>query len=141
MSGQQRLRDDIDRELNKGVHLTHEIKKTALDSHKTMNTTMETLNHQGEQLKRIERKTDGINEDVKTADESLKQVESMWYSWLPDFARKNRGAYSSKEMDKQPKGKSSVSSSKETVQTQKQGRYVERIAGDQREDVMNDDLT
>jgi hypothetical protein len=132
----------IDRELDRGVELTGEIKKTALGTQRTMHSTMETLHGQGEQLRRIERKMDVMNEDLKEADVHLKEVESVWYSWMPSFLRRKPGPYSSKEMDKQPKVKNSSSAppSSSNSKGQKTGRYVTKVAGDKREDQMNDDL-
>lgn len=138
------VQEEIERELLRGAEITREIKKTTAETQDVCHDTAKMVHHQGEQLNRVERKLDGINADLKESHHHLREVESVWYSWLPKSVKNkftprpaassagDSGKKTSPAPQKTAVAGASSKSSKE--------RYVQRIADHPLEDQMNDDL-
>ena len=144
MDRRDRLQEEIDHELRRGADITSEIRRTTAETRDVCNETARAVHHQGEQLKRAERKLDGINADLKESHHHLREVESVWYSWLPKSVKKK--FHSQPETSSASgSGKKASSAPQKTAVTGASSRngkqrYVSRTVGHPLEDQMNDDL-
>ena len=106
--------------------------------------TIETLEYQGEKLKRVENGLDGMRSDMRQTNNSLKRMEK-WCGLLcvcPSFGKSSK---SEEDKNKQSKkgtfGIGKSRSKKATVpESGSKGPYIKRITNDAREDEMEENM-
>lgn len=142
------LQEEIDGELHRGAEITRAIRKTTAETQDVTHDTARMVHHQGEQLNRVDRKLDGIDADLRESHHHLREVESMWYSWLPKSVKKKfnpQPAASSPPGDSGKGGKKASSAPQKTASSGvgskgSKERFVQRTVGHPLEDQMNEDL-
>lgn len=107
--------------------------------------TIEMLEHQGEQLNRVEQGLDGMNAEMKVAEKHLHGMEKWCGLCVCPWNRTDKvkdadwnnplSSDTSKVVSSQPGNKSG-----HTVADAPQGSYIQRINNDAREDEMEDNM-
>ena len=105
--------------------------------------TIETLEYQGEKLKRVENGLDGMRSDMRQTNNSLKRMEK-WCGLLcvcPSFGKSSKGEDKNKQSKKGTFGIGISRSKKATVpDSASKGPYIKRITKDAREDEMEENM-
>ena len=127
---------------------TRRMKILVEESESTGIKTIETLEYQGEKLKRVENGLDGMRSDMRQTNNSLKRMEK-WCGLLcvcPSLSNSAKSEDKSKESKTDNKkgisfGIGKSRSKKATVpESASKGPYIKRITNDAREDEMEENM-
>ncbi|XP_047200832.1 synaptosomal-associated protein 23-like isoform X1 [Girardinichthys multiradiatus] len=142
---------------DESLESTRRMLQMAEESQQTGNKTMEMLDHQGEQLKNVDRGMDQINQDMREAEKNLTDLSKCCglcvcpcdrVSSIENDSRYKRtwgtsegqgDGKDSKAVSKQPSGVRNG----QTTQTNappSSGPYIKKVTNDAREDEMEDNL-
>jgi len=148
--------DDVGYQINKTVdeslEATRRIKNMAIETTDVAIRTAEELDHQGNKLENIEKQLDNINEDMKQADKTLNQMDKFLGLFrMPKFGKKKSKVkpsddpFSKQEvyedkMDRVAAGRAANGVASASASQMPSGRIIQRIANDDREDEMDENL-
>eukprot|EP00045_Choanoeca_perplexa_P017690 m.262361 g.262361 ORF g.262361 m.262361 type:complete len:213 (-) comp17606_c1_seq1:67-705(-) len=149
----QDVQQEANEVLDADVEATRRMRDLVVQDQQMNQQTLQELDEQGEQLRRVEKGLDGINANTAKAEKELTQMEKCCGLCLcpctPKHDFEGRRGYNSTwksgggsadedgVIDQQP---GATSARGKSGGKDANGRYIESIVGDAREDEMNDNM-
>eukprot|EP00037_Helgoeca_nana_P014081 m.130746 g.130746 ORF g.130746 m.130746 type:complete len:234 (-) comp22378_c0_seq2:253-954(-) len=150
----RQVHQQIDERTDQGLESTRNLVRLAVETEEMGNTTLVELNHQGDQIRRINDRCDSIDTNLRASEKTLTQMEKWWglftipWKRKDNFEKKDEGyaaAFRPKELvsstTEQPvTGHAAVRPASLRARRSDSPRYIRRVTNCAREDEMEDNM-